>query len=146
MPGQASGKVTRRMIPGKAAPEICADSSSVGSIARSTAAVMMKPIGARLRPCTQPMPRMLAMLKGAAAKPKICMASALKRPMRGCIRKSQPIAVAKPGMSSPSVISVSTKPLPRRSVRSTSQAAGTPKASATTSVISATPSVFSSTR
>ena len=31
---------------------------------RSTAAVMMKPMGARLRPCTQPMPTMVAMLNG----------------------------------------------------------------------------------
>ena len=33
---------------------------------RNTAAVMMKASGARLSPCTQPMPRMLVMLNGGA--------------------------------------------------------------------------------
>ena len=51
--------------------------------------------------------------------------------MRGCMRKSQPIADVKPGTSIPIVISVKSSVFPGRSVRLTSQAAGTPNPMAT---------------
>ena len=50
------------------------------------------------------------------------MSSTLMRPMRGWSRKSQPIAVMKPGMSRPKVSAVQRTDLAGRSVRSTSQA------------------------
>jgi hypothetical protein len=68
MPGQASRAVIRCSTVRAPAPCIWAASSSVGSMARNTAAVIMKASGARLSPCTQPMPTMLLMLSGAAAR------------------------------------------------------------------------------
>src|SRR5215831_2874034 len=64
MPGHASGKVTRRNTANDPAPCTCAASSSAGFIERNTAAVMMKASGARLRPCTQPMPSTVMTLIG----------------------------------------------------------------------------------
>jgi hypothetical protein len=144
-PGQASGKVTRHMRLPKVAPAICAASSSAGSVARNTAAVMMKASGARLSPCTQPMPMTLAMLK-TGPNPKFCWIQTFTSPMRGCIRKSQPIAEPKPGKSKPTAIKVKSSGLAGRSLRSTSQAMGTPKNSATSSVVTAKPIVLPRTR
>jgi hypothetical protein len=57
--------------------------------------------------------------------------------MRGCSRNSQPMAAAKPGISSPTAIKVNNRVLAGKSVRSASQAAGMPNASATTSAMRA---------
>ena len=61
--------------------------------------------------------------------------------MRGCSRNSQPMAAAKPGMRRPTAIRVNSSVLAGKSVRSASQAAGTPNASATTSAMKANATV-----
>ncbi len=133
MPGQASRTVMRRMTRQGPAPCISAASSSVGSMERNTAAVMMKASGARLSPCTQPMPSRLVMLNGGPLSPNVVTRNWFTSPMRGCSRNNQPMAAAKPGISRPIAIRVNSSVLARKSVRSASHAAGMPKASATTS-------------
>ncbi len=64
MPGQASRTVMARSTRSGAAPCTSAASSIDGSMERKTAAVMMKASGARLSPCTQPMPRMVVIENG----------------------------------------------------------------------------------
>ena len=67
---------------------------------------MMNATGARLRPSTQPMPITDVMLKTGKSRPSALLSMEFTTPMRGCIRKSQPIAVAKPGNSRPIVMNV----------------------------------------
>ena len=115
-------------------------------MARNAAAVMMKAMGARLSPCTQPMPQTVVMASGAESSPSWATRNVLTRPMRGWSRNSHPIAEVKPGMIRPSVISVNNSVLPGKSVRSASHAAGTPKASAVASVASENQMVLTMTR
>ena len=61
-------------------------------------------------------------------------------------RKSQPIAEPKPGNSKPIAIKVKSIGFAGRSLRSASQASGTPMTSATSSADTAKPIVLASTR
>ena len=56
MAGAASGSVTRRMICRGLAPQVLADSSRAGSIARSSGVMSRKLSGTATRPSTRTMP------------------------------------------------------------------------------------------
>ena len=125
---------------------MAAASSSAGSIERMTTDVMMKASGVRLSPSTTPIQTILPILNGAWLSPNRDISAKLIRPMRGCSRNTQPSATAKPGISSATVIRVNTIGLPGKSVRSISQAIGSPSAKETISVTARKANVLRITR
>ena len=142
MPGVNNGKVIRRSRVKKEMPWTRALSSSVGSMARNDAAIMMKASGTSAMPSTQPMPTRLTTLKGACSMGRSCISALLAMPMRGWNRITQPMAVKKLGTSRVTVRSGNTSPLPGSVVRSANQAQGIANANATTSATPANTAVL----
>ena len=84
--GRSSGIVIRRSTVRRGAPDIAADSSSEGSIARNAATISRNATGARCRPWTQIMPGTLNTLTGSAPSSGR-KSRVLSRPMFGSPRK-----------------------------------------------------------
>src|ERR1041384_6345428 len=128
MPGHASGSVTHKSARTVPMPCTARASSSAGWAERKVAAVMMNASGASPSPWTKPMPMGDAMLIRQSGN--TVAIAAFTRPIRGCSRNTQPIALKNPGIKSPTVMKVKTSPLRGSVVRSTIHATGTPQRSA----------------
>src|SRR5262245_49630467 len=144
MLGQINGSVTFRSLLNNVRPWICALSSNAGSIARKDAAVITNTNDDSATPSTKPIPGRDATLNGDCSSGVYLTIHWLMMPIRECSKNIQPIAVKKVGMRTPMAIKGNTKLPPGRSVRSTSQAIGTPKNNANATDQKAKRNVFNS--